>query len=96
VDDLANDLAPEGHSWVPVDVVAAAADPPAPPEIIELFYPGCNHLVSGESEALKTWLLLAAAAAELEEGRGVLWLTVTTSAWARCWSGCGCSARPMR
>jgi hypothetical protein len=74
VDDLANDLAPEGHSWVPVDVVAAAADPPAPPEIIELFYPGCNHLVSGESEALKTWLLLAAAAAELEEGRGVLWV----------------------
>jgi hypothetical protein len=78
VDDFAPDLAPDGgrggHSWLPVDVVSAAASPPAPPEIVGLFYPGCNHLVSGESEALKTWLLLAAAAAELEEGRGVVWV----------------------
>jgi hypothetical protein len=59
---------------VPIDIVAAASEPPAPPEILGLFYPGYNHLVSGESESLKTWLLLAAAAAELAEERGVLWV----------------------
>jgi hypothetical protein len=54
--------------------VAAAAKPPEPPDIIDLFYPGYNHLVSGESEALKTWLLLVASARELAGGRGVVWV----------------------
>lgn len=62
------------HSWHPVDIVARRANPPAPPEIIGLFYPGYNHLVSGESEGLKTWLAIAASASELEAGRGVLWV----------------------
>jgi hypothetical protein len=56
------------HSWEWVNIVAAAADPPAPPEIIDLFYRGYFHLLSGESEALKTWLAVAAAASELVEG----------------------------
>jgi hypothetical protein len=59
---------------VPVDIVAAGAEPPAPPAILGLFYPGLNHVVSGEPEAMKTWLLLAAAADELETGRGVIWV----------------------
>lgn len=62
------------HSWLPVDVVARRARPPEPPELIGLFYCGANHLVSGETESLKTWLALAAAASELAAGRGVLWV----------------------
>ncbi len=68
------DTHPRVHSWRPESIVAIAAQPPQPPELIGLFYPGYNHLVSGESEALKTWLMLAAAAAELRQGRGVLWV----------------------
>jgi hypothetical protein len=73
-DDPVPDPVPEGHSWVPVDLVSAAANPPEPPDIIGLFYVGANHLVSGESEALKTWLALAAAVDELKAGRGVVWV----------------------
>lgn len=62
------------HSWEPIGLVSAAADPPVPPEIVGLFYPGCFHLLSGESEALKTWLAGAAASTELVAGRGVLWV----------------------
>jgi hypothetical protein len=62
------------HSWLPVDLVAHAAEPPAPPELIDLFYPGYNHLLSGESEALKTWLAIVAAAAEIGDKRGVAWV----------------------
>jgi hypothetical protein len=69
---------------VPVDLVAAAATPPKPPEIIGLFYVGYFHLLSGESEALKTWLALAAAEEELDAGRGDYGSTVTTSAKERC------------
>ncbi len=65
---------PEPHSWTVVDLVARAARPPEPPDIIGLFYPGYFHLLSGESEALKTWLALVAAAEELRAGRGVLWV----------------------
>jgi hypothetical protein len=39
-----------------------------------LFYPGYYHLLSGESEALKTWIALAAAADELRAARGVVWV----------------------
>jgi hypothetical protein len=52
----------------------AAPDPPAPPEIIDLFHRGYFILLSGESEALKTWLAMAATASELVEGRGVVWV----------------------
>jgi hypothetical protein len=78
VEDFVPDLVPStphgAHSWLPLNLVARRANPPAPPEIVGLFYPGYNHLVSGESEALKTWLALAAAADELRAGRGVLWV----------------------
>jgi hypothetical protein len=67
-------LAPEAHSWQPIDLVAAAQNPTLPPDLVGLFYVGKNHSVSGESEALKTWLMLAAAEAEITAGRGVLWV----------------------
>ena len=55
----------KGVSWCPIDLVAHAAEPPRPPDVIGLFYVGLNHLVSGESESAKSWLALAAAVAEL-------------------------------
>jgi hypothetical protein len=76
--DLAPDLAPDPDpgrvSWLPIDVVALAARPPEPPEIIDLLYPGYNHLLSGESEALKTWLMNIAASVEMPAGHGVVWV----------------------
>ncbi len=65
---------PTPHSWVPRSLIQLAALPPEPPALIGLLYPGYNHLLSGESEALKTWLAIAAAAEELRAGRGVLWV----------------------
>jgi hypothetical protein len=73
-DHLVPDLVPSRSSWLPIDLVERAARPPEPPEIVGLFYPGYNHLLSGEPEALKTWLALIAAAGELRAGRGVLWI----------------------
>jgi hypothetical protein len=54
--------------------VAHAAEPPAPPTLIGLFYPGYNHLLSGESEAMKTMLAIVAAVEELNDERGVGWV----------------------
>lgn len=68
------DLVPSPSSWLPIDLVERAARPPEPPDIVGLFYRGSNHLLSGESEALKTWLALIAATDELRAGRGVLWI----------------------
>ena len=59
---------------MPQDVIARRSNAPAPPDILGLFYPGYNHLVSGESEAMKTWLVLIAACEEIAAGRGVLWV----------------------
>src|SRR5207249_364801 len=39
-----------------------------------LVYPGRRHVLSGEAEAGKSWLALALAAAELSDGRGVVWV----------------------
>jgi hypothetical protein len=82
VSDLVPDLVPDpsvdsserGVSWCPIDLVERAAAPPEPPDLIDLFYVGRNHLVSGESESAKTWLAGAAAVSELDAGRGVLWI----------------------
>src|SRR5262249_16376590 len=39
----------KGKSWWPLDLIAVAARLPEPPAILGLFYPGLNHLLSGES-----------------------------------------------
>lgn len=65
---------PQPHCWLPCDLVADVAEPPARPSLLELFYLGLFHLVSGESEALKTWLLLFAAIEEFAAGNGVVWI----------------------
>jgi hypothetical protein len=64
------------HSWASIDLVAAAANPPAPPTIGQLLYPGKRTLVSGERDSLKTWLALILAKAELDAGYGVGWADI--------------------
>jgi AAA domain len=61
------------HSWQPIDLVAAAADPPEPPMIGGLLYPAKRTLLSGETESLKTWLALILAKAEMDAGYAVGW-----------------------
>jgi hypothetical protein len=41
------------HSWRPIDLVAAASNPPEPPTIGGLLYPGKRTLLSGETETSK-------------------------------------------
>src|SRR5207253_1001079 len=60
------------HSWEPIDLLAVGAEPPEPPTIGGIAYPGRRHVWSGEPEALKTWLVLCVAAEEIRSGRGVL------------------------
>ena len=62
------------HSWVALDLAKLGAHKPEPPAIGGLLYPGRRHVFSGEAEAGKSWLLLAVAADEIREGRGVVWV----------------------
>ena len=41
------------HSWQPVDLLGAALNPPAPPSIEGIVYPGRRHVFSGEPESGK-------------------------------------------
>jgi hypothetical protein len=68
-------------SWEPVDLTAALAGEDVPPATVlarvdgvALLYPGRTHMFQGESESLKTWAALIAAAQELEHGNAVLWI----------------------
>jgi hypothetical protein len=80
--NLAYELADEAglskaeHSWNPIDLVASAANPPEPPTIGGLLYPGKRTLFSGETEALKTWLGLILSKAEIDAGYPVAWADV--------------------
>jgi hypothetical protein len=46
------------HTWRSSSLVARAANPPESPTIGGLLYPAKRTLLSGETEALKTWLAL--------------------------------------
>lgn len=69
-------------SWRPVDLTAVLSGDhdPALPTVgrrddgVGLFYPGRLHTVASESEGGKTWLLMVAAAAEMNAGHAVLYL----------------------
>jgi hypothetical protein len=63
-----------GEHWFPQDLVELGAVPSEPPAIAELYYLRKRHIVHGESETAKTWAEAAAAAGELREGRGVVWV----------------------
>jgi hypothetical protein len=61
------------HSWMPIDLSAASGDTPKP-EIAGLLTPGRAHLISGEPEAMKTWLALVITAEQLRQGEAVVWV----------------------
>ena len=67
--DRIDPLGTPDHSWVVVNLADVAKEPPEPPTIVDLFYPGKQHLVSGEPEALKSWLGLIACLEEIKAGR---------------------------
>lgn len=61
------------NRWPRIDLADYINLPAEEPEIGGLFYAGRRHLISGPGEAMKTWLCLAAAVAEIKAGRGVIW-----------------------
>jgi hypothetical protein len=59
--------------WTRTNLADYVGLSPEVPEIAGVFYLGQRHLISGPGEAAKTWLCLAAAVAEIKDGRGVIW-----------------------
>jgi hypothetical protein len=68
----------EPHSWTPIHLLEAGANPPAPPTIADLLYRDRSHLLSGETEAVKTWLALIFAAELIQLGETVATSTTRT------------------
>lgn len=62
------------HSWTPNSLIQLAQNPPAPPTIGGILYPGKRTLLSGETESLKTWLALILAKAEMNIEQTVAWV----------------------
>jgi hypothetical protein len=56
------------HTWVPIDLIAAALAPPDPPTIGGIVYPGRRHIFSGEPESLKTWATLCLEVEQIQKG----------------------------
>jgi NrS-1 polymerase HBD domain/AAA domain len=67
------------HSWTRVDLVALGETPPEPPGLAGLIYKGQRHVLSGEPEALKTWLALVVAAQEIRAGLSVLYIDLEST-----------------
>jgi hypothetical protein len=67
---------PPEHTWKLLNLVTLGEreGAPEPPAVGGLFYPGRRHVLSGEAEAGKTWLLLAIAVDEIKDGHGVVWV----------------------
>lgn len=63
----------EPSRWTRTNLADFLGLPAELPDIAGLFYPARRVLISGPGEALKTWLCLAAAVAEIKSGRGVIW-----------------------
>ena len=61
------------HSWRPLNLIQLAANPPEPPAIGGLLYPGKRTVLSGETESMKTWFALILCKAELDAGFPVVW-----------------------
>lgn len=67
-------------SWYPKDLIMVGAEPPQPPTLVQtpqgegVLYRGVTHMLSGEPEALKSWVALIAAREEIQAGHNVLWI----------------------
>jgi AAA domain len=66
------DEAPEARPWEALRIIGT--EPPSPPEICGLIYPGKRHVFSGEPEALKTWAALVACVEVIRAGGVVFFL----------------------
>lgn len=64
----------EPHSWQPIDLAAAEGDPPSPPTINGIVYPGRVHVWSGEPETLKSLVAMAVALAEIRAGHTIVYI----------------------
>jgi len=62
------------NTWRPLNLVELAANPPEPPSIGGLLYPGKRTVLSGETESMKTWFALILCKAELDAGYPVCWV----------------------
>lgn len=79
---LAHDTNGGPTTWTARDLTEVLAGSWAPPEPdvgarndgVGLFYPGKAHTVSGESESMKTWLVLAATLDELAKDNYVMFI----------------------
>lgn len=62
------------ESWTPIDLAVAGAEPPEPPTIASLIYPGRVHVLSGEPGSLKSFTALAVMADQVRAGRTVAYI----------------------
>jgi hypothetical protein len=62
------------HSWMPVDLYDWRDNPPPKPTLAGIGYPGMRHLVSGEPDSCKTWLVLCLALEEIRHDRSVIYI----------------------
>jgi hypothetical protein len=62
------------NAWAPIDIVTVANEPPSPPTLCGIAYPGVRHVFSGEPETAKSWLALVLSVEEIGRGRNVLWV----------------------
>ncbi|MER6593833.1 hypothetical protein ABT214_18665 [Micromonospora purpureochromogenes] len=69
------------ESWAFIDLSRALdGQKPPPPEVLKradgkaLFYKSKKHIVFGESESMKTWLVLIACVQEIQDGHNVIYV----------------------
>jgi hypothetical protein len=62
------------HTWTPIDLVTRALQPPEPPTIAGLVYPGRRHLFSGEPEALKSWAAMVLCINQIHAGHTTMYI----------------------
>jgi len=68
-------VSPEvARSWVPRSLAREPEQPVIQPAIGDVLYRSLRHLISGEPETLKGWLLLVLALLELRAGEHVVWV----------------------
>ena len=69
--DTPDSESPVVSSWAPVDLVIAAKNPPGPPDLLDLFYRGRRHWLTGEFSSGKSWIADAVLATLIQQGETV-------------------------
>lgn len=77
-EDLSDEQGPtdilEPHTWHPIDLIGTSLEPPEPPTISGIVYPGRRHLFSGEPESLKSWAAMILCAEQIRDGNTVAYI----------------------